>query len=105
MCSRKDMVERFAIRSVALLKNLVFQTPKRACDELFYWKNRDDVDCVTCGDPRLRNILFSCGRQTDYRTGGYHERHGKDRGGDKLCAAVEVAAERALTASVLSDSY
>ena len=46
-------------------KNLVFQKLKRAGDEVFYWKDRGEVDFVTCGDRRLRGINVSYGRELD----------------------------------------
>ena len=48
-----------------LAKNLVFQKLKRAGDEVFYWKDRGEVDFVTCGDRRLRGINVSYGRELD----------------------------------------
>jgi len=48
-----------------LAKNLVFQKLKRAGEEIFYWKDRSEVDFVTCGDRRLRGINVSYGRELD----------------------------------------
>ena len=48
-----------------LAKNLVFQKLKRAGDEIFYWKERGEVDFVVCGDHRLRGINVSYGRELD----------------------------------------
>lgn len=48
-----------------LAKNLVFQTLKKAGDDVFYWKGRGEVDFVTCGDHRLRGINISYGRELD----------------------------------------
>ncbi len=48
-----------------LAKNLVFQKLKRAGDEVFFWKDRGEVDFVTCGDGRLRGINVSYGREMD----------------------------------------
>jgi len=48
-----------------LAKNLVFQKLKRAGDEVFYWKDRGEVDFVTCGNHRLRSINVSYGRELD----------------------------------------
>jgi uncharacterized protein len=46
-----------------LAKNVVFQKLKRTGEQVFYWKNRGEVDFVTSGDGKLQGINVSYGRE------------------------------------------
>ena len=50
-----------------LVKNLVFQKLARFGNEVFYWKNRGEVDFVTRKNDRLSGICVSYGRELGNR--------------------------------------
>jgi len=48
-----------------LAKNVVFQRLKRTGAQVYYWKDKGELDFVTSGDGKLRGINVSYGRELD----------------------------------------